>query len=372
MTPSFKEDFMSQKRALVLPGKILLGRGTLSEIGERASEYGSKALLIAHAEDRERVRDILDESSARCGVEFLYADFPGECCGSVVADLKNFCVDAEAGLVIGLGGGKGIDTAKIIADHLNLPMFSVPTTAATDAPCSSLAITYDEEHHFVGPVRLRRNPALVLIDTDIIAKAPERFLVSGMGDAFPTFFEARACRRANILNNGGLSSLCAYGLAELCLKTLLEKGEEALMACRCNVATPAFEDIVEVNIVMSGIGFESVGVAAAHGLAGALESLGATRALHGETVAFGALVQFVLENAPRDEIRTALDFYRKVGLPLRLSDIGIENPSREAIERASELACAPGSVVHNMPFEVTPRMVACALVAADKLADIYF
>ncbi|MDR1572127.1 MAG: glycerol dehydrogenase [Clostridiales Family XIII bacterium] len=362
---------MSQRRTLVLPGRIVLGRGALGELGGYAAMYGGRALLIAHAEDRARVKGVLDETAKRFGVEFAEADFPGECCESAVAALKKQCLDLDAGLVIGLGGGKGIDTAKIIADHLDLPMFSVPTIAATDAPCSSLAIMYDDEHRFVGPRQLRRNPALVLIDTEIIAQAPERFLVSGMGDAFPTFFEARACRRANAQSNGGLSTLCAYSLARLCLDTLLEKGEEALIACRNGIVTPAFEDIVEVNIVMSGIGFESVGVAAAHGLAGSLEFLGATRAMHGEIVAFGALAQFVLEDAPREEIRAAIDFYRRVGLPLRLSDLGIGNPAPEALDQAAELACAPGSVVHNMPFDVTPGMIRSSIVAADRLADIF-
>ena len=362
---------MSEKKTLVLPGRIVLGRGAMSELGEYAAMCGDRALLVASAEDSDRVRGILDETASRRGVEFLYADFPGECCESAVRGLEGFCADSGAGVVIGLGGGKGIDTAKIIADRLDLPMFSVPTTAATDAPCSSLAIMYDDARHFVGPVSLRRNPALVLIDTEIIAKAPERFLVSGMGDAFSTFFEARACRRANVLNNGGLSTLCACGLAKLGLDTLLEKGAEALIACRSGIVTPALEDIIEVNIVMSGIGFESAGVAAAHGLAGALELLGATEALHGETVAFGTLAQLVLENAPGGEIRSAINFYRQVGLPLRLRDIGIESVARETLDAASELACAPGSVIHNMPFKVTPDMVAASVTAADRLQEMF-
>jgi len=359
-------------RVMITPSKVVLGKGELSNIGSYIRPYGQSALLVAHQEDKDRVLDILDKSAIENDISFIYAKFLGECSETAIKSIEEETRDLEYGCVIGLGGGKGIDTAKIISDKKNIPMISVPTIAATDAPCSALAIVYNDEHIIIGGRPLKRNPALVLIDTEIIAKAPERFLISGMGDAYPTFFEARACRRANVQVNGGQSTLCAFSLAELCLKTLLEKGEQALIACKNNVVTPALEDIIEVNIVMSGIGFESVGVAAAHGLLGPLEVLGASKALHGEIVAFGTLVQLVLENAPVDEIITTINFYRKVGLPLHLSDLGIHSVLPEKLQEAANLAVTePDALIHNMPFKVSKDSVAAAILAADQLANIY-
>ena len=359
-------------RVMIAPNKIVLGKGELNNIGSYIRPYGQRALLIAHRDDKNRVLDTLERSGKENGISFTYANFLGECSETSITGIENEIQGQKYDCVIGLGGGKGIDTAKIIADKMDVPMISAPTIAATDAPCSAVAIVYNDDHIIIGGRQLKKNPALVLIDSEIIAKAPERYLVAGMGDAFPTFFEARACRRANVLVNRGLSTLCAFSLAELCLTTLLEKGEQALLACRENVVTPALEDIIEVNIVMSGIGFESVGVAAAHGLLGPLEVLGAVKALHGEIVAFGTLIQLVLENAPTGEITLTLDFFRKVGLPVHLSDLGIDSVSAEKLGEAANLAVTePRALIHHMPFKVTEDSVAAAILTADRLADIY-
>jgi glycerol dehydrogenase len=347
-----------------------LGQGVLNDLGDYAKAYAEKALLLAHPDDRIRVGKILNGSAERSGVIFTDAKFQGECTAFEADRIKREYGDGF-GCIIGLGGGKALDTAKIIADDLNLPMISVPTIASNDAPCSSLAIIYDENHVVTEGRQLKRNPATVLIDTEVISKAPERFLVAGMGDAFSTYFEARACVRANVKNNGGLSTLSAFNLAKLCYDTLLADGEAALIACRENTVTPALTNIIETNIVMSGLGFESVGVAAAHGLLGPLEILGADKALHGEIVAFGTLVLLVMENAPKEEIITALDFYRKVGLPATLSGLGITEFSKEEILKAAELACEPNALIHNMPFEVTPESVCAAILCANKLESVY-
>jgi glycerol dehydrogenase len=359
------------KKVIVSPSKIILGRDVLNDLGKYISLYGKKALLIAHAEDRKRVQETLDRVSKKDGAILLNAEFGGECSYGEVDRLETTFGAADIDVVVGLGGGKAIDTAKIFSDKQRLPLLSVPTIAATDAPCSALAIVYNDAHIIIDGYFLRKSPDVVLIDTAIIAKAPERFLISGMGDAYATYFEARACKKANVLNNEGLSTISAYGLAELSHHVLLEKGELALIACRKNVVTPALEEIIETNIVMSGIGFESVGVAAAHGLLGPLEVLGATKALHGEIVSFGLLAQLVLENAPIAEIKTTLDFYRKIGLPLTLSDLGIKTPPDDLLQEVSELACVPNALIHNMPFAVTPDAVKNAIISANQLAEVF-
>lgn len=357
-------------KVFLSPGKIVLGQGVLNNLGDYTKAYAENALLVAHPDDRNRVGKILDAGAERNGVVFKDAEFKGECTVFEAERIKREH-GKDFGCIIGLGGGKALDTAKIIADDLNLPMVSVPTIASNDAPCSSLAIIYNEDHVIIEGRQLKRNPALVLIDTEVISKAPERFLVAGMGDAFSTYFEARACVRANVKNNGGLSTLSAFNLARLCYDTLLADGEAALIACRENVVTPALANIIETNIVMSGLGFESVGVAAAHGLLGPLTILGADKALHGEIVAFGTLVLLVMENAPKEEIITALDFYRKVGLPATLKGLGITEFSKAAISKAAELACEPNALIHNMPFEVRPETVSAAILCADKLESVY-
>ena len=142
----------------------------------------------------------------------------------------------------------------------------------------------------------------------MIAQAPPRLLVAGMGDALATWFEARTCVAGSVKNmRGGGSTRSAAALAELCYRTLLEDGAAALRAVETKVVTPALERLVEANTLLSGLGFESSGLAAAHAVHNGLTAAPGTHPyLHGEKVAFGLLVQLVLEGAPRATVEQVL------------------------------------------------------------------
>ena len=141
----------------------------------------------------------------------------------------------------------------------------LPTVASSDAPCSALSVIYTEEGVFHEYRFYRKNPDLVLVDTQVIAQGPPRLLVAGMGDALATWFEAKTCVEGHVKNmRGGASTQSALALAKLCYETLLEDGAEALRAVQTQVVTPALERLVEANTLLSGLGFESSGLAAAH------------------------------------------------------------------------------------------------------------
>jgi glycerol dehydrogenase len=213
----------------------------------------------------------------------------------------------------------------------------------------------------------RKNPDLVLVDTEVIAQAPSRLLVAGMGDALATWFEARTCVEGHVKNmRGGGSTRSVAALAELCYKTLLEDGAAALRAVETKVVTPAIERWVEANTLLSGLGFESSGLAAAHAVHNGLTVAPGTHPhLHGEKVAFGLLVQLVLEGTARTTVEQVLGFSTEVGLPITLAEIGLTNFSGELLVQIARRATAPGETIHNEPFEVTPDMVSHAILAAD-------
>ena len=357
------------KKVFLSPGKFVLGKNELYQLGEYIGQFGSHALLIAHPEDSARVADVLKATCQTYNINLVDSGFGGECTYEEVARSALLLEQHPISCVVGLGGGKALDTAKCLADKQNLPMISVPTIASTDAPCSSMAVIYDQDHGYVENYYMKRSPAVVLVDSQIIANAPERFLIAGIGDAYATYFEAQICAQTGALNYGkGAGTFAAMELARLCRNILVEHGEQAVWACKRNLVVPSLEAVIEANILLSGLGFESMGLAAAHCIPTILYELGAVNAMHGEHVAFGLLVQFVMEGRPMEDIRQTLEFYRRVGLPVCLADLGITGPIPDALwERAAKFACTPTSTMRNMPMTVTEDMVKPAILMADAL-----
>jgi glycerol dehydrogenase len=188
-----------------------------------------------------------------------------------------------------------------------------------------------------------------------------------MGDALSTMFEARACVAAKKPNTrGGACTISAMALAELCYRTLLADGAEALRAAKNGEVSPAVERIIEANTLLSGLGFESAGLAGAHGVHNGLTAAPGTHAfLHGEKVAFGVLVQLMLEKADQAQVDEVLGFCSSVGLPVTLAQIGCADLPDDMLDLVAARATAPGEWTHNEPFPVTAPMVAEAIRAAD-------
>lgn len=357
------------KKILISPSKYVQGEGELYNLGTYVNEFSNKALLVASKIDQARVQDYIDKAIEKEPFEVFYGEFKEECTRSEIERVRKLAEEKGCGVFIGLGGGKALDTAKAASYLSKKPVIIVPTIASTDAPTSKLAIIYTEKSEFEEYFHLNKNPDLVLVDLEIIANAPTRFLVAGMGDALSTYFEARSCIRSGANNMpGGKSTKAAFALATLCYETLMEDSLKAKVACDMNVVTPALENIVEANILLSGLGFESSGLAAAHAVHNGLTVLEETHHyMHGEKVSFGTIVHLVLENAPKDELETVIQYCKSVGLPTCLKDLGIVDVTEGKIMAVAKAATAEGETIHNMPFPVTAKNVYGAILTADKL-----
>ena len=206
-----------------------------------------------------------------------------------------------------------------------------------------------------------------MMDTDIITKSPVRLTVAGIGDALATYFEARACSRSNATScAGGKTTSAAMALAELCFNTLMEEGIKAKCALEAGVCTPAVEKIIEANTLLSGIGFESAGLAGAHAIHNGLTVLEDCHSMyHGEKVAFGTIAQLVLENIPTDELEEIIGFCIEIGLPVTLEELGIKEITEEKIMAVAKAAAAENDTLHNTPFEVTPETTYAAIMGAN-------
>lgn len=353
------------------PSRYTQGKHATRLLGQEMANLGLEGpvLILAGKSAVRLLTQTWATTFADARMAYLVEPFGGECSHAEIERVSIAAREQKARVIVGAGGGKVLDAARAVAAGLNLPVVNCPTVASSDAPCSALSVIYTEEGVFQEYRFYRKNPDLVLADTYVIAQGPPRLLVAGMGDALATWFEAKTCVDGRVKNmRGGASTRSALALARLCYDTLLEDGVEALRSVETRVVTPALERLVEANTLLSGLGFESSGLAAAHAVHNGLTAAPPTHEFfHGEKVAYGTLVQLVLEGQPRSVVEQVLRFATSVGLPVTLAEVGLKELPREMLEQIAQRATAKGETIHNEPFEVKPDMVADAILAADAL-----
>jgi glycerol dehydrogenase len=353
-------------RTTIFPGRYVQGHEATKRLGQEAARLGKTAFLVC---DPFAYDNLLPRFEAELtqAVTVNKERFGGECSDEEIERLTALVKAENTEVIIGVGGGKALDTAKAVAYMAGLPVIIVPTIASTDAPCSALSVIYTPHGVFKRYLILPHNPNVVLVDTQIIAEAPVRFLAAGIGDALSTWFEADACERSFASNmTGDVGSMTAYALSRFCYETLLEYGVAAKISCEANVVTPALEHIVEANTLLSGLGFESGGLASCHAIHNGLTALEQTHAYwHGEKVTIGVLASLFLTDKPADLIDEVYTLCESVGLPTTLAEIGLGEVSDEELLVVAKAACAEGETIHHEPMPVTPEMVFAALKAAD-------
>jgi glycerol dehydrogenase len=358
---------------IACPGKYVQGPGEFSRLPAHLKRLGQKAFVIISAGGVGRFGGMLKAQFDEAGFAFAFCEFGGECCYDEMERLSEKCRALKCDVIVGIGGGKIIDTAKGVAYYTKLPLAVCPTIAATDAPCSSLSVVYTPAGVFEGFLFTSKNPELVLMDTEIIVKAPVRLFVAGIGDALSTYYEARAVH----VKNGKTplrhrATEAAFGLGKLCKDIIFADGLAAKLAVEKGLYTTAVERVIEANTFMSGVGFESGGVAGAHAIYNGFTVYNeANAAYHGEKVAFGILVQLVLEGAPTEDTKALADFCISVGLPVTLAEIGIGEPDADQLMKVAEVAAQKGSSIYNLAAEITPGIVFRAILAADALGKHY-
>lgn len=357
-------------RVFGAPARYVQGNGIVANLGRYLGFARRVAVLISQGGQRRFGRRIA-ESLRRTGIDSIVAIFGGECSVEEVEARVEALRGATPPIdgLVAVGGGKCIDAGKCVASRLGVPVAIVPTLASNDAPCSALSVMYAPSGAFTGIEFFPTSPVLVAVDTGIVAQAPPRYLVAGMGDALATWYEARTCR-----DNpdgrcvfGARPTLAADALAEICAATLYADGEAALAAVRRAEVDARLERVVEANTLLSGVGFESGGVAAAHAVAQALTVLPALHRdyLHGEMVAIGLLAQLSLEGKP-EEAREAAAFFARVGLPVHLRQVSLSPDDGPELRRVVEVALTI-PIIANEPFDVTADSLRAAILEADAL-----
>lgn len=325
-------------------------------------------LILCSPNTRKRIGGRIEKSLEANGCTAVFDMFNGETTQAeidrVVEDVRAY----ECDVIIGAGGGKVIDAARGAADVCGAKLVVLPTIASNDSPCSALSVIHDEAGTVLELRVTKRSPELVLVDTAVVAAAPVRLLVAGIGDALATWFEARACKKSGaVTTSGGCCSDAALTLAKLCYDTLVQHGASAMEAVAKGEINESLEKVVHANTYLSGIGFESGGVAAAHAMNDGFSIIPeGNKMYHGEVVGFGVLCLLALENAPESEINEVTALMKTVGLPMTLEQLNMSHLDDDTLHKVAAAACAT-PVMPNMPFEVTPEAAFNAIKKADEI-----
>lgn len=364
----------TKTRAFACPAKYIQGAGELDLIETYTSAYGSKVLFLIDSFLFEGINERLQKAYNGTASAFRAEKFGGECSFSEVARVSEMARTFGAQVIVGVGGGKTLDTTKAVANEQGIALIVAPTSASSDAPTSAMSVMYTDDGVYIKNIRHKNNPSLVILDTEIIAKAPVRLFIAGMGDALSTVFEARAnalSDTANYVGTGYRRCRAALALADLSYAILMEDGRRALQAVRCGICSEAVENVIEANTLLSGVGFENSGCAAAHGVHSGLTEIPSThKYLHGEKVAFGVICQLVMENAPQAEFEKVACFCFDTGLPLCLADLDVE-PTPENVMVIADKMVNNNALVYAEPFHITLDFVYQSIMAADRLGSSY-
>jgi glycerol dehydrogenase len=353
--------------AISFPGRYVQGYEAVNSLGAEISRLGDMGFLISSPTV---FNSILPPVNIHISskTKLITDVFAGECCDVEIKRLAGLAKKTRCNVIIGMGGGKTLDTAKAVARELNSPVIIVPTIASSDAPCTALSVIHTQQGKFEKLMVHPRNPDVVIVDTRIIVQSPVRFLVAGMGDALSSIFEGDSCRDKHTASPAGfLGTMTVYELCHLTYDVLLEYGLLARKACEAKLVIPAVEHIIEANTLLSGLCHESGGAAAAHAINNGFTVLKqAHGALHGEKVGYGTLASLFLTDKPAETIDAVYSFCQTVGLPTTLSDLGLKNISDEELGKVAQAACAEGESIHSESTPISIKSVLDAIKAADS------
>ena len=357
------------------PERYIQGPGLFSDIHCYTDKFGSSIAACIDGFLFEALGEKLKAQYQDEKHRLQLFPFTGEVTEQLINERTESLRNSPPDVLVGIGGGKTIDVAKAVSAKLGKPFIIVPTIAATDAPTSSLSVIYNDDGVHVGEYFYDHNPSLLIVDSTIIANAPVRFLVSGMGDALSTWLEASSNRRSGTrnlcyhLDGGCRQTLAGQAVAKQCHDSLMRFGRLAKQACELHVVTDALENIIETNILLSGLGFENNETSAAHSINDGLTAVkNSDKTMHGEKVAFGCIVQLVSETVPEEELEKILAFCVDVGLPVCLEDLQVSSDDEtiRTIARASL-----HSNWKNMPFPINEEFVFAHIKTADAIGKAF-
>ena len=340
------------------PAQYINEKDILKKSGAYLSEWGERVLISGGVRALRAAEKDLTESLDDYGIYWEKNVFKGEVSQSNIDLIKEKAEKMNADLIIGVGGGKAIDTAKGAAEDLRLPVAAVPTIAATCAAGSAFAVVYTEDGQFERDYFMTQNPRLVMVDPQIIAEAPAKYLKSGILDSLAKWYEGKAV--ADGIDDPSLETVIAMNLAETLYNKMRNEAIIAVEQCENNKLGQELKEVIDLNIYLTTI-IQSLGQntsrgAAAHGIHNGMTAIEEShKLLHGLKVGYGIIVQLYLEKKSQEYIADVIGFFNQLGLVPSFRGLGLsfnqENLKKTAAKSVND------TVMLKMPIKVTEAMI---------------
>ena len=338
----------------LFPG-YTIGPDAYEDIGNVCPAYGKKVAIIGGEKALAAAKDKILKAMEGSGLEVIGVFWYGGEASVENMEMLRPQV-AEADMLFAVGGGKAIDTCKVLAHSTHRPFFTFPTIASTCASCTSLGIVYHPDGSLREYSFSKIPPNHIFIDTEIIANAPARYLWAGMGDTMAKHYE---CTISSRNDTPAHSDAMGIALSSMCAVPIVRWGRKALADCEAHQVTMELTEIILAIIVSTGFVSNFVQVDYTTGMAHAmyngftiLPSMEANHHLHGEVVSYGILVMLTVDKqyAERDKL---FAFNKSIGLPTCLADIHAREEDLPAVtEKALQ-----GIDVRIWPYPVDQQML---------------
>ena len=300
-----------------LPRIVALGSGVIQELPEICSSLhlAKKALIVTGPNTQgvmgKTIHSILEGRGY--GVETII------CSASKLEEVdraERLCRETEAGFLIGAGGGRSIDIAKLASLQAGLQFLSIPTAASHDGICSSQAsLTVNGEATSIKA----QSPLAIVADTKIIAQAPARLLSAGCGDIISNYTAILDWQLAHRLRNEEYSEY-ASALSGMTAQMIVDLAAEIRPGLE-ESARIVIKALISSGVAMSIAGSSRPASGSEHKFAHAVNRIAPGRALHGELCGLGTIMMMYLHGGNWKMIKKALE---TVGAPTCAADIGLD------------------------------------------------
>ncbi|MCA9827665.1 MAG: iron-containing alcohol dehydrogenase [Nitrosopumilus sp.] len=297
-----------------LPRQIVVGEKNISELGEFLYNLTKpkKVSLISGIHVKKIIKQKIEKSLKVKKIRFTWhtsKDNQIDTLNEIQREVKKDHSD----IIIGIGGGRSVDTAKLVAFNLDIPFVSVPTAASHDGMASPfVSIKSDKPHSIIATA-----PLGVFVDIDIIKKAPPRLLASGCGDLVANISAVKDWKLGRD-KTGEYYGRYSANLAIMSAKIVMEKSSQ--YAKKGLDARVIVEALISAGVASCIAGSSRPCSGAEHLFSHALDKIAPGKGLHGEKCGLGAIMITKLQGQDWKKIVKTL---KDVGAPTTAKQIGL-------------------------------------------------